>query len=81
MKVADFGIAKAVTQVHHTKTGLVKGKLAYMAPEQIANTVLDCRTDIYALGVVLYELVTGAKPYDAESDVALTDVPSTPVRR
>lgn len=72
VKVVDFGIAKAVTQSHKTKTGLVKGKVAYMAPEQIKSTKsVDRRADVYALGVVLYELVAGAKPYNAESEISM----------
>src|SRR3954466_7646428 len=50
VKLVDFGIAKAATQNHQTKTGLVKGKLAYMAPEQVRAEPLDCRADIYSLG-------------------------------
>jgi serine/threonine-protein kinase len=71
VKLVDFGIAKAATQRHQTKTGLVKGKLAYMAPEQLRAQPLDRRADVFSLGAVLYELVAGAKPFDAESEVAL----------
>src|SRR5687767_7530587 len=63
LKVVDFGIAKAVTQSHQTKTGLIKGKLAYMPPEQLKTKSIDKRADVYALGVVLYELVAGKKPF------------------
>jgi serine/threonine-protein kinase len=71
VKVVDFGIAKASSQQHRTQTGIIKGKLAYMPPEQIRNQDLDQRVDVYALGVVFYELVTGARPFDAPTDVAL----------
>ncbi len=71
VKVLDFGIAKAASQPHLTKTGVVKGKMAYMAPEQMARKPLDHRADIYALGVVLYELLAGARPYEASSELAL----------
>ena len=85
VKVMDFGIAKAATQSHQTKTGLIKGKLAYMAPEQLKTKGIDRRADVYALGVVLYELVAGAKPYDAESEVTMMHAvlyePMVPIRQ
>jgi len=71
VKLVDFGIAKAATQNHQTKTGLVKGKLAYMAPEQVRAMPLDRRADIYSLGVVLYELLSGHKPYEGGSEITL----------
>lgn len=70
VKVVDFGIAKAANQGHLTKTGTLKGKLAYMPPEQLRGKPLDRRADIFALGVVLYELVAGMKPFDATSEIA-----------
>jgi eukaryotic-like serine/threonine-protein kinase len=71
VKVVDFGIAKAANQPHLTKSGTVKGKLAYMPPEQLAREPLDCRADLFALGVVLFELVTGEMPFDATSEVSI----------
>ena len=74
VKVVDFGIAKGANDgnPHHTRTGSVKGKLAYMAPEQISGGELDKRADVYALGILLYELLTGSKPYrNTTSDVKL----------
>jgi len=71
VKLVDFGIAKAVIQVHRTRTGVVKGKLSYMSPEQIRGEPLDRRVDIYGLGVVLYELITGEKPFEAANEAQL----------
>lgn len=66
VKLADFGIAKAAITTGVTVKGLVRGKLTYMAPEQIQGQPLSQRTDIFALGTVFYELVTGNKRYKAE---------------
>jgi eukaryotic-like serine/threonine-protein kinase len=71
VKVVDFGIAKARGVSHHTQTGTIKGKVAYMAPEQLKGDVLDLRVDLYGLGVVLYELLTLKMPYEALSDASL----------
>jgi serine/threonine-protein kinase len=71
VKVADFGIAKATGQRHRTQTGIIKGKLAYMPPEQVRAQPIDRRVDVYALGVVFYELVTGQRPYEAPTDASL----------
>jgi serine/threonine protein kinase len=71
VKVADFGIAKASGQRHRTQTGIIKGKLAYMPPEQVRAQTLDRRVDVYALGTVFYELVTGQRPFEAPTDASL----------
>jgi hypothetical protein len=71
-KLADFGIARSADRGYHTSTGLLKGKLAYMAPEQVAGASdYDQRVDLWALGVVLFELLTNQRAYQAESDPAL----------
>jgi serine/threonine-protein kinase len=71
VKVADFGIAKVAGQGHRTQTGVVKGKVAYMSPEHLQGQPLDPRADVFALGVVLYKLVTGQHPFEGDSDVRL----------
>ncbi len=71
VKVVDFGIAKARGVSHLTQTGTIKGKVAYMAPEQLKGEALDQRVDLYGLGVVLYELLTLKMPYEANSDASL----------
>jgi serine/threonine-protein kinase len=71
VKVVDFGIAKASGQAPKTRTGIIKGKLAYMPPEQLRAKPLDRRIDVYALGVVFYELLTGQKPYRSPTDAGL----------
>jgi serine/threonine protein kinase len=63
VKVIDFGIAKSRNQRAQTEAGIVKGKIAYMSPEQCKAQPLDRRTDLYALGVILYEMVTGSRPH------------------
>jgi serine/threonine-protein kinase len=70
VKVIDFGVAKALgRQAGETRTGVVKGKIRYMAPEQAQGRPLDRRADVWAVGICLYELVTGDLPFDGDSDV------------
>jgi eukaryotic-like serine/threonine-protein kinase len=71
VKILDFGIAKATIQTDQTKAGEIKGKLAYMSPEQGMGKVLDERSDIFALGVVLYEWITGYKMFTGENEMAI----------
>ncbi|MBX3233625.1 MAG: protein kinase, partial [Labilithrix sp.] len=68
-KVVDFGIAKFSSRMSHTRAGTLKGKLAYMSPEQVHGETIDRRTDIFALGVVLWELTTGQRLFRMESDL------------
>jgi serine/threonine-protein kinase len=63
-KVLDFGIAKIVQERRITPTGFMVGSPYYMAPEQIKGETLDARTDIYSLGIVLYEMITHKLPFD-----------------
>lgn len=71
VKVTDFGIAKASNSVTITNTSKILGSAHYFSPEQAKGSYVDCRTDIYSLGIVLYEMVTGRVPYDAESPVSV----------
>jgi serine/threonine protein kinase len=68
VKLVDFGLAKARVRLASTQPGIVKGKFAYLAPEQLEGAPLDGRVDIFALGVVLWEMLTGQRLYAAESD-------------
>ncbi len=68
VKVVDFGIASTAIQTVHTSPGIVRGKASYMSPEQCMGDRVDHRTDVFALGVVLYELTTGARCFAGKSD-------------
>ncbi len=71
VKLVDFGIAKAAASANVTRIGVRKGKAAYMSPEQCRGDPLDRRTDIWSLGVVLYEMLTMARLYRADTDLAI----------
>lgn len=73
VKVVDFGIAKAVGQKNLTKAGMVKGKLPYMPPEQMRGRPLDRRVDVFALGMVLYELLTFRRPFSAKGEADIME--------
>jgi dienelactone hydrolase len=66
VKILDFGIAKAPGQADLTQTGMMVGTAAYMAPEQVSGGYVDHRADLWALGVVLYEMITGRLPFGAD---------------
>ena len=72
VKLVDFGIARGAMRAQVTEPGLVKGKPAYMAPEQLLAQALDARTDVFALGVLLYRLACGRHPFGVRSDDAST---------
>ncbi|HEX6921506.1 MAG TPA: protein kinase, partial [Actinomycetes bacterium] len=70
VKVGDFGLARAVTgHTSHSTTGVLIGTVAYLSPEQVERGVADPRSDVYAAGILLYEMLTGAKPFDGETAI------------
>lgn len=71
VKVIDFGIAKATTNSEATRAGVIKGKPSYLSPEQISGEVLDGRSDVFALGICLWELLCGRKLFAGENDLAV----------
>jgi len=71
VKVMDFGIAKVVDSRTVTNSNKVMGSVRYFSPEQAKGNLVDCRTDIYSLGIVMYEMVTGQVPYNAESSISI----------
>lgn len=70
VKVTDFGIANAESRITETKPGVVKGKYAYMSPEQISAKPVDQRTDVFALGIVLWEMLAMERLFFGENEVA-----------
>lgn len=69
VKVVDFGIAKASTQIAQTRAGVLKGKYSYMSPEQVRGPKIDHRSDLFALGLVFYEMLTGARAFERDSSL------------
>jgi serine/threonine protein kinase len=69
VKLADFGIAKAIGKREKSATGVIKGKFAYMSPEQSIGSELDARSDLFSVGTLLYILTTGKKPFEGATDL------------
>src|SRR3989304_1624084 len=73
VKVIDFGIAKAAGKASKTQAGILKGKFGYMSPEQIRGLPLDRRSDVFAAGVCLYEMLTGERLFVGDSDFSVLE--------
>lgn len=82
LKITDFGIAKALNQATITTGGGALGSVHYFSPEQARGAVTDAKTDIYSVGVILYEMATGRRPFEGESaiSIAMQHIESEPVR-
>ncbi len=74
VKIIDFGIAKAAIQHSKTQIGSIKGKIAYMSPEQARAEKIDHRTDIYAVGILLYEMLTHERMYEGDTSIVFNKV-------
>jgi serine/threonine protein kinase len=73
VKVIDFGVAKAAGKATRTQAGILKGKFGYMSPEQVRAQEIDWRSDIFSIGVCLYELLTNERLFTGETDLAVLD--------
>jgi len=82
VKVVDFGLARASAAVGNTRAGMIIGSVSYIAPEQVTGAPTDARTDVYAAGIMLFEMLTGRVPFSGESPLAVayahvnSDVPA-----
>ena len=85
VKLLDFGIARANQDQRFTQAGMVLGSLHYMSPEQIAGKQADARSDLYSVGVTLYRMVTGKRPFDGDNSLAImraqSETPAIPPRQ
>jgi serine/threonine-protein kinase len=73
VKLMDFGIAKSKTETMKTQPGTTMGSLHYMSPEQIHGATVDARSDLYSVGITLYELATGRRPFEGDSEYAILE--------
>jgi serine/threonine protein kinase len=80
VKITDFGIAKAENQISTTRVGVLKGKFRYMSPEQASGYNIDARSDIFAVGIILYEMLTMARLFKGEDLAVLESVRACQIR-
>jgi len=73
VKLIDFGIAKAEKRLQQTQAGILKGKFSYMSPEQVRGEIVDRRSDVFACGALLWELICGRRLFGGESDIAVLE--------
>ena len=73
IKLCDFGIAKAASKASHTRAGALKGKLQYMSPEQAWGKDIDHRSDLFSLGLVIFEMLTGEKQFKGDSELSILE--------
>ncbi|MGJ6961438.1 Stk1 family PASTA domain-containing Ser/Thr kinase [Streptosporangium sp. G11] len=71
VKVVDFGLARAIEASNQTRTGVMIGTIGYMSPEQVTSGAADARSDVYAAGIMLFELLTGRQPYEGETPMSV----------
>jgi eukaryotic-like serine/threonine-protein kinase len=71
VKIVDFGLAKASSQIEPSEPGIIKGKFAYLSPEAALGEDIDCRTDIFAVGIILWEMLASQRLFTGESDVQI----------
>ena len=80
-RISDFGVARAIARTSQTETGELKGKLAYFSPEQLRGQPLDQRSDVFALGIVMWEALAGKRLFEADNPLALADrIANAPIR-
>lgn len=78
VKLADFGLARAADRERWTRPGVVQGKLGYVSPEQLRNEEVDVKSDLFSLGVVLFELLANAPPFQRRPDLSTVENPEPP---